>query len=267
MVMNSLESVVNDVVNKIVSVGKYRTAYSAVTSREKVTLTGRMPVVPSALFDLVKNKKSPTGWAPPSSPFSDRIHKAQYKYICRDMYLWMFEPDSPEAGVLKRLGHGPLNKTRFQKFNKKIKHNAARQTLSAFYNRKSITPWWTTFASLTQHLMDQGDELKYALRLSHLLWGAIHPEGMPTLPMEFRTSTVIQLLKGIRKDEAFDRMPILADALQDAGFDQDRLLARLRDHQSIFSLGDWLFKTTGVLEMYNDSGSAERSAEAPPGGD
>lgn len=265
--MNSLESVIREVIDKIVSSSKFRSGYSAITTREKVALTGRILIVPQEFYDYAKSKKTSTGWMPSTSPYSDRIHKAQYKYICRDMFLWMFEPDSQEAGVLKRLAHSPLNKTRYTRFNKKIKTNSARQTLSAFYNRKTVTPWWVTFSSMTQHLTDQADDVKFALRLGHLLWGAIHPEGMPTLPMEYRTSTVMQLLKGIRQGEAFDRMPILADALQDVGFDQEKLLIRLRDHNSIFSLGDWLFKTTGVLEMRNDSGSAKPGAKPPAEGD
>ncbi len=46
----------------------------------------------------------------------------------------------------------------------------------------------------------------------------LHP-----FPDEWRTEAVLGLAFGIRADEAFDRMPILADALEEAGCD-DRLL-------------------------------------------
>jgi hypothetical protein len=42
------------------------------------------------------------------------------------------------------------------------------------------------------------------------------------------TSTVVALAKGIYEERAFDRMPILADALQDAGCDYDDLLGHCR---------------------------------------
>ncbi|VTR92139.1 Uncharacterized protein OS=uncultured bacterium PE=4 SV=1 [Gemmata massiliana] len=42
------------------------------------------------------------------------------------------------------------------------------------------------------------------------------------------TSTVLTLAEGIYQEHAFDRMPILADALQDAGCDSDGLLNHLR---------------------------------------
>lgn len=42
------------------------------------------------------------------------------------------------------------------------------------------------------------------------------------------TPTVVQLAQGIYADEAFDRLPILADALQDAGCENEDVLAHCR---------------------------------------
>ncbi|OWK45372.1 hypothetical protein FRUB_01703 [Fimbriiglobus ruber] len=42
------------------------------------------------------------------------------------------------------------------------------------------------------------------------------------------TSNVVALACGIYQERAFDRMPILADALQDAGCDSDDILAHCR---------------------------------------
>jgi hypothetical protein len=56
--------------------------------------------------------------------------------------------------------------------------------------------------------------------------------GNPFRPVTFDpswlTSTVLALAIGIYSDKAFDRLPILADALQDAGCDNDEILNHLR---------------------------------------
>ncbi len=48
------------------------------------------------------------------------------------------------------------------------------------------------------------------------------------LKREWRSSTVVALAEGIYQDRAFDRLPILADALQDAGCDNDDILTHCR---------------------------------------
>lgn len=251
--MTSLESTINEVISKM----------PAIFSRGNIILTN--PVVSDYFYTCKATSKR--AFLALGSPFEPQIHKAQYKYIGRDMLLWMFGPDSPDNSLLKRLGHGPLNKTRFQKFDKKLKQREARQVLLAFYSRKTQVGWWAVFRAMTGSLATAQDEDKFKYRLCHLLWGARYPEGTPSLPMEFRTTTVIGILQGIRQTEDFHRMPILADALQDAGYDQEDVLKRLRDPESIFSLGDWLFKTTGILEMYDDSRGAGCNMEIPPEGD
>ena len=49
-----------------------------------------------------------------------------------------------------------------------------------------------------------------------------------TDPAGWRTATVCHLARGIEADAAFDRLPVLADALEDAGCDHPQLLAHLR---------------------------------------
>ncbi len=58
--------------------------------------------------------------------------------------------------------------------------------------------------------------------------------GNPFRPVavdpQWLTSTVTQLAQGIYDDRAFDRLPILADALQDAGCDNADVLNHCRDN-------------------------------------
>lgn len=67
--------------------------------------------------------------------------------------------------------------------------------------------------------------------------------GNPFRPVTFeplwRTSTVVSLAQGISDDRAFDRMPILADALQDAGCDNDDVLNHCRA-DTVHARGCWV---------------------------
>lgn len=66
------------------------------------------------------------------------------------------------------------------------------------------------------------------------------------------TSTVAQLAAGIHAETAFDRTPILADALQDAGCDDPLLLDHLRycpDHGA----------SCWVVEMIRERLTGDRS--------
>jgi hypothetical protein len=54
------------------------------------------------------------------------------------------------------------------------------------------------------------------------------------------TSDVQALAKGIYEERAFDRMPILADALQDAGCANDAVLSHCRDASQTHGRGCWV---------------------------
>jgi len=55
-----------------------------------------------------------------------------------------------------------------------------------------------------------------------------NPFRPATFDPRWLTSTVIDLAKAIYEERAFDRMPILADALMDAGCDNDDIIAHCR---------------------------------------
>ncbi|HVL12748.1 MAG TPA: hypothetical protein VM529_09290 [Gemmata sp.] len=61
-----------------------------------------------------------------------------------------------------------------------------------------------------------------------------------TLDPTWRTDTVVALAGGIYHDRAFDRLPILADALQDAGCDSDDILSHCRDALATHVRGCWV---------------------------
>jgi hypothetical protein len=54
------------------------------------------------------------------------------------------------------------------------------------------------------------------------------------------TGDVLALARGVYDEKAFDRMPILADALQDAGCDNDTVLAHCRDTSLTHVRGCWV---------------------------
>jgi hypothetical protein len=68
--------------------------------------------------------------------------------------------------------------------------------------------------------------------------------GDPSRPVAFdprwRTETAVSLAAGIDASGAFDRMPILADALEDAGCDDADLLTHCRDSQPPHARGCWV---------------------------
>jgi hypothetical protein len=67
-----------------------------------------------------------------------------------------------------------------------------------------------------------------------------NPFRPATVDPAWLTSTVVALAEGIYAERAFDRMPILADALQDAGCDNDAILAHCRDTSLMHVRGCWV---------------------------
>lgn len=55
-----------------------------------------------------------------------------------------------------------------------------------------------------------------------------NPFRKPEFPKDWRTETVTALATGVYLERAFDRLPILADALEEAGCDDPAMLAHLR---------------------------------------
>ena len=68
--------------------------------------------------------------------------------------------------------------------------------------------------------------------------------GNPFRPATFDpawlTSTVVALARGMYESRDFGAMPILADALQDAGCDSDEVLNHCRDAIQVHVRGCWV---------------------------
>ncbi|MBX9585555.1 MAG: hypothetical protein K2X87_35050 [Gemmataceae bacterium] len=75
--------------------------------------------------------------------------------------------------------------------------------------------------------------------------------GNPFRPVAFdpdwRTSTAVALARGMYDARDFGPMPVLADALQDAGCDHPEVLAHCRDPAGIHVRGCWV--VDGVLGL------------------
>ncbi len=67
-----------------------------------------------------------------------------------------------------------------------------------------------------------------------------NPFAYPFFKPKWRTTDVMLLAQGIYDAKAFDRMPILADALQDAGCDSDDILNHGRDTALAHVRGCWV---------------------------
>jgi hypothetical protein len=55
-----------------------------------------------------------------------------------------------------------------------------------------------------------------------------NPSRLAAFDLRWRTADVLGLARGIYEDRAFDRLPLLADALMDAGCDDDQVLGHCR---------------------------------------
>ena len=87
------------------------------------------------------------------------------------------------------------------------------------------------------HAAVAAEELEQANLLREVIGNPFRPTAI--LP-EWKTSTVLSLARGIYEEKAFDRMPILADALQDAGCANEAILNHCWDEKTPHVRGCWV---------------------------
>lgn len=254
-----MDKVTRETLDRVVFTNAYhRSSFGS----PKLSFVGRAKAdeVAEAIREMRKGRL-PIKNTGPSSPFVRQIHREQIKYIARDLFIWCFEETSPNGMILKRIGTQKLNKTRYSKLVKKVRAPFARDILHAFYNREHKPNWWHLFRVCSAWCIGVEDEAKYVQRLAESFKDAMPPEGSPsTLEPKYRTSTVMGLIRNMRSTEALGNFPILADALQDAGYERNELLERYRDPDAIFTLGSWIFRATGNLET-NRGGMGDGGSE------
>ena len=92
---------------------------------------------------------------------------------------------------------------------------------------------WEDMPRMLEAILPQNQE--YAMFLRDIFGNPFRPV---TLLPEWRTSTVLALATGIYEEKAFDRMPILADALQDSGCTNEDILNHCRS-ETVHTRGCW----------------------------
>ena len=99
---------------------------------------------------------------------------------------------------------------------------------------REFTDW---VCGLRASVSERKEKARYAAHLRCQFGNPFHPVAFdPAL----RTSDALALARGIYEKKAFDRMPILADALQDAGCDNADILDHCRDTSAQHVRGCWV---------------------------
>jgi formylglycine-generating enzyme required for sulfatase activity len=90
------------------------------------------------------------------------------------------------------------------------------------------------------------------------------PAGTLAVEPAWLTETVLALARGVAADLRFDRLPILADALEDAGCDNFALLNHLRSHEPHL-VGCWALRQLLRTTLLLPGGVPLTFAYCPPG--
>ena len=102
---------------------------------------------------------------------------------------------------------------------------AAHLALQAVSISARFDPRENEFLRGAKERKDKTERKARAALLRELLGNPFRPASFDS---HWRTSTVVALARGIVEESAFDRLPIVADALEDAGCSDKPLLTQLR---------------------------------------
>jgi hypothetical protein len=110
----------------------------------------------------------------------------------------------------------------------------------AFESDKDLQRTWS--ASLREGHTYQSTDPYYEIVLARhrLFEELIGPDPGPAFAPSWRTDTAVSLARQMYDAREFSAMPILADALQDAGCDNDEVLKHCRDPKQVHVRGCWV---------------------------
>jgi hypothetical protein len=91
--------------------------------------------------------------------------------------------------------------------------------------------WWHNATAAAEHMKAEPELARYSAGLLHEIFHRPLSRRLPRVPPswhQWNESVVPRLAQAIYDERAFDRMPILADALEDAGCDNAEFLQHCR---------------------------------------
>jgi hypothetical protein len=87
---------------------------------------------------------------------------------------------------------------------------------------------WDRAAAANRTIQPDEPDYHFALPRYRLFEELIGPDPLPPFSPDWRTNTVLSLARTMYESRDFGAIPILADALQDAGCDNDAILSHCR---------------------------------------
>ncbi len=178
------------------------------------------------------------------SPYQKQLTPSQLRLVARAVWRRIYM-GSRDSVIVEALPHIKLSKTVMVKLKGHLSTDTASELLHAFYNQSRQPQWWQQLRTYRTNLRDETNVKIYAFIVAEYLYDALGLQK--AMPNSWRTSTVLDMLKHMRESEEFSSMPILADALQDAGCEDDALLTHYRNPNASYSLGGWIFRATGLI--------------------
>lgn len=103
-------------------------------------------------------------------------------------------------------------------------------------------------------------ESTHRLRLLSLLYDAGFPFCHDFKIDKYKSGDVVDLAKAIRRGLEFDKMPILADALEETGYDDSEVLNHLRHHKLFTKYGRVLQQLSRSYYVATDANDTENPA-------
>jgi hypothetical protein len=137
------------------------------------------------------------------------------------------------AAIMQR-GHRPTNPAEFEKLDEDL--DRTRQI-----HNGAMLAHMTVFPQLGAELFRRGAQLldrEVAATLLREIFG--NPFRPVTFDPTWRTSTAVAIARGMYESRDFSAMPILADALEDAGCDNADILTHCRDEKQVHVHGCWV---------------------------